>query len=197
MHDYQHHTHPRSRSIKIRVEPPDQVIVVTPQHVPKRKIDDFVKQSAVWIDRQLAKLKEKNNFTLTDKFVMIFGKKHDLDTLDISPFSQLESYLKATAEKYLRQRTRQLAEKMKISYGNLTVRRQKTRWGSCSSEGNLNFNWSLVHYPTEVIDYVIIHELAHRREMNHSAKFWEIVRHYDPAFQQHRGWLKRHGVAIG
>ena len=86
---------------------------------------------------------------------------------------------------------------MDINFNSITLREQKTRWGSCSSKGNLNFNWRLVHYRPEIIDYVIIHELAHRTHMNHSAKFWQLVEKYDPEYRKHRGFLKRHGMAVG
>ena len=71
---------------------------------------------------------------------------------------------------------------------------QQTRWGSCSSRGNLNFNWRLLLMPERVMDYVIVHELAHRREMNHSAAFWQIVETYLPDYRERRQWLKENGV---
>ncbi len=86
---------------------------------------------------------------------------------------------------------------MNTSINKITLRQQKTRWGSCSSAGNLNFNWRLVHYPPEVIDYVIIHELAHRTHMDHSSSFWQLVARYDPDHLKHRNWLKKHGVSVG
>ena len=103
----------------------------------------------------------------------------------------LQRFLVGVATKYVVTRTQQLAKVMGIKYGRISIREQRSRWGSCSSRGNLNFNWRLVHFPTEIIDYVIIHELAHRLEMNHSAKFWQIVAKYDPAHRIHRGHLKR------
>lgn len=108
----------------------------------------------------------------------------------------IDAFLKRTAEKYLLPRTHQLAKTMRITYGRVTLREQKSRWGSCSSQGNLNFNWRLVHHPPAVIDYVIVHELAHRREMNHSRAFWSIVKQYDPAYAEHQGWLKRRGLNL-
>jgi predicted metal-dependent hydrolase len=110
--------------------------------------------------------------------------------------NQLERFLKNTAEKYIVPRTHQLAKYMKTSFGTLTLRQQSSRWGSCSSQGNLNFNWRLVHFPPEVIDYVIIHELAHRTHMNHSQRFWHLVAQFDPAYPQHKGWLKRYGLNL-
>lgn len=107
----------------------------------------------------------------------------------------LTSLFKRTATSYILTRTHALAKLMGQTYKNISLKAQVTRWGSCSSQGNLNFNWRLVHHPPAVIDYVIIHELAHRQHMNHSSAFWKFVAEFDPAHKQHRGWLKRHGEA--
>lgn len=111
--------------------------------------------------------------------------------------NELDRFLKSTAQRYLVPRVTQLAQKMSVKFNRVTLRQQKTRWGSCSSKQNLNFNWRLVHFPPQVIDYVIIHELAHLKEMNHSRAFWQLVKTYDPAYPQHEGWLKRHGIKLG
>lgn len=220
---YTHRVHPRARSIKIRVEPNGKVVVSTPRFASKQQIESFVAQSSEWIARTQKKILQKQEFGVTDTSITVFGKTYRLRKEENTPLpigvriegsdlishvltrgnateahqKQLNRFLKNTAEKYLRPRTQQLAEKMGISFGVLTIRQQKTRWGSCSSQGNLNFNWRLVHCPTEVIDYVIIHELAHRKHMDHSDRFWGLVAKYDPEHQLHRGWLKRHGLALG
>lgn len=80
-----------------------------------------------------------------------------------------------------------------MTFGGITVRDQKTRWGSCSARGNLNFNWRLILAPEPVLDYVVIHELAHRKEMNHSKQFWDIVEAMMPDYRTQRQWLKEHG----
>ncbi len=85
------------------------------------------------------------------------------------------------------------AVKMGVTYGRITIRNQKTRWGSCSSKGNLNFNCLLMLAPEEVLDYVIIHELAHRREMNHSRAFWNVVAEQMPDYKEKIHWLNEHG----
>ncbi len=82
---------------------------------------------------------------------------------------------------------------MGLNPGKITVREQKTRWGSCSSKGNLNFNWKLIMAPLEVLDYVVIHELCHMKEMNHSDRFWALVKELCPKYKQYRKWLKDNG----
>ncbi|NLI59245.1 MAG: M48 family metallopeptidase [Clostridium sp.] len=79
----------------------------------------------------------------------------------------------------------------------ITIREQKTRWGSCSSKGNINLNWKLVMAPMEVIDYVIVHELCHMIEMNHSKNYWNIVSTVMPDYKNHRKWLKENGHKLG
>ena len=85
---------------------------------------------------------------------------------------------------------------MGVDYGRITVRDQRTRWGSCSAKGNLNFNWRLILAPGEVLDYVVVHELAHRREMNHSKRFWSLVEMVLPDYERRRRWLKENGEAL-
>jgi predicted metal-dependent hydrolase len=218
--EYTHITHPRSRTIKIRVEPPGKIVVVTPKRFPADKVRSFVQKSEPWIKQQLAKIQAATQFGETANTVAIFGKQYTKqaqlvikepigitikgDGLFINPIqltevsisNEIKRFLKSTAEKYIVPRTKQLAAKMGVNYGNITLRQQKTRWGSCSSTGNLNFNWRLVHCPPEVIDYVIIHELAHRTHMNHSQKFWQLVARFDPEYRIHTGWLKRHGMNL-
>jgi predicted metal-dependent hydrolase len=212
----------RSQNIRIKILADGEVVVTAPRICPTFLIDRFVKSHMAWIEEHVAKMKsrpaakKKANNTID-----VFGKTYHRvieDSLEekigvrivgqdlrINPVSQtptsieksLNQFLKSTAEKYITPRTHQLAQKMKITFNNLSYKSQKTRWGSCSSQGNLNFNWRLVHCPPAVIDYVIIHELAHRKQMNHSNKFWDIVRQYDPEYLKHRGWLKREGMDLG
>ena len=85
---------------------------------------------------------------------------------------------------------------MGVSYGRISIRAAKTRWGSCSADGNLNFHWKLVLMPPEILDYVVVHELAHRREMNHSDRFWAQVERVLPDYRERRRWLKEHGREV-
>ena len=96
--------------------------------------------------------------------------------------TQSDQIIKRTAEK--------LSTKMGLSYNRLIIRGQKTRWASCSQRGNLSFNWKLVMAPEPVIEYVIIHELAHLQEMNHSKQFWTLVAQHCPGWREHKKWLK-------
>ena len=96
----------------------------------------------------------------------------------------------------LPERTAYFAAKIGVSYGGITIRNQKTRWGSCSSIGNLNFNCLLMLTPPEIQDYVVVHELCHRKEMNHSDRFWKEVEKILPDYKERKAWLKEHGGEI-
>jgi predicted metal-dependent hydrolase len=102
-----------------------------------------------------------------------------------------ERFLKNTAGKYIIPRTHFWGEKMDLSFNRIALKQQKTRWGSCSSNKNLNFNWRLVHFEPKIIDHVIIHELSHLVHMNHSRDFWKLVEKHDPEYKKNRGFLKR------
>ena len=97
------------------------------------------------------------------------------------------------AAEIIEARCRYYAPVMGVSYGTVTIREQKTRWGSCSAKGNLNFNWKLVLMPQEILDYVVVHELAHRIQMNHSAAFWAEVEKILPDYKERKQWLKVNG----
>ena len=86
--------------------------------------------------------------------------------------------------------------KMGVTYGRITIREQKTRWGSCTSEGNLNFNWRLIFAPEKVLDYVVVHELSHRKEMNHSPAFYAVVASVMPEYKACEKWLRDNGATL-
>ena len=110
-----------------------------------------------------------------------------------------EEEVKSLADQALKvipERVRHYAPIVGVTYGCITIRNQKTRWGSCSSKGNLNFNVALMLVPLEVMDYVVVHELTHRKEMNHSPRFWAEVERACPEYKKHRAWLKKEGSSI-
>lgn len=100
------------------------------------------------------------------------------------------------AKKVIPEKVAYYARLMNVTYGRISIRKQKTRWGSCSNKGNLNFNCLLMMMPPEVLDYVIVHELSHRLEMNHSKRFWAQVEKVIPDYKTQKTWLKEHGIEI-
>ena len=99
------------------------------------------------------------------------------------------AWYRQQTESMIMERLPALAGKMGPKYNKVSVKKQKSRWGSCSRMGNLNFNLMLAAVPAEVLDYVVIHELAHLKVLNHSPQFWEIVEAADPGYKSHREWL--------
>ncbi len=212
--------HPaRVGRVTLKVEYPDQVIVSAPKRTPIELINKFVSEHQQWIDDQLKKLMASKNLIESDDQIMIFGKKFskvfindpvqkqgvfikknqliiNLPSLNSSTIikKEVKNFLKKAARTYLYKQTPNFASKMEVSYNSLTLREQKSRWGSCSGKDNLNLNWRLVHYPPAVINYVIIHELAHLVHHNHSKNFWNFVAKYDPEYKIHRKYLKKYGV---
>lgn len=105
----------------------------------------------------------------------------------------LERWLRQMARLLIHQRIRVINEKLKLPFNRVFIKDQKTRWGSCSQQKNLNFNWRLVMAPLPVLDYIVAHELAHLAEMNHSKKFWAVVEQIYPGYREQRAWLKHNG----
>jgi predicted metal-dependent hydrolase len=204
----------RATKIKIRLENDGTVVVVTPPRFPKWRIPHYIEEAREWIKAHQSQLQSKPKL-MDDSSLLYFGERYSLvvtkhmdgsitvkeKEIHIAPLSLtkgaqeklLEKWIKARAIEYIVKRTEELAKLMKVTYTNILFREQKTRWGSCSSDKRLSFNWRLIHAPKEVIDYVIIHELAHTVHMNHGRRFWDLVAEFDPDHPLHRGWLKRYG----
>jgi len=108
----------------------------------------------------------------------------------------LEWWYRRQAEKLIREKADELRARLGVTYGRLSIRGAKTRWGSCSQKGNLSFNWKLMMAPEPVIGYVIIHELAHLKEMNHTKRFWKLVAEHCPRWRKHKRWLKDHEAEL-
>jgi predicted metal-dependent hydrolase len=108
----------------------------------------------------------------------------------------LEQWYRIQAAELMKAKADKLSARLGLIYNRLIIRGQKTRWGSCSHKGNLSFNWKLMMAPEPVIDYVIVHELVHLKEMNHTKRFWELVGKHCPKWREHKKWLKNHGVDL-
>ena len=167
------------KTLSLQIRPDGSLVVRAPQRLPHREIDRFLQEKAPWIERTLAKVKEANRA----------GEEAPLSMEDI----------RALADRALEEippRVKAFASQMGVTYGRITIRNQTGRWGSCSSVGNLNFNCLLMLAPEEVTDYVIVHELAHRKQMNHSAAFWNEVAAVLPDYRERERWLKTQGKIL-
>lgn len=167
-------------TIAVEVRQDGSVLVRAPRNCPQSRIDTFLKEKQAWV---LAKVEEQ--------------KEKEADSMKIQPLSEAEQRLyRDKAREIYEQKVSYYAQMMGVSYGRIAIRDQKTRWGSCSGEGNLNFNWRLIFAPAGVLDYVVVHELAHRKEMNHSPRFWRVVEDTMPEYRKYQKWLKENGRGL-
>ena len=170
------------KSLAIEVTQDAKVIVRAPLLLPVFQIKKFVFQKEEWIIEQVE---------IARKIYMEQEKGNDED-ID----RERIRYLTAQARMHLPGRVKHFAEIMGVSYGRISIRHQKTRWGSCSGKGNLNFNCMLMAMPSEIQDYVVVHELCHLKEMNHSSRFWKEVEEVLPDYKERRAWLKANGSSV-
>ncbi len=171
------------KTLAIEIRPDMRVIVRAPHRAPNGYIEQFISDRADWIVEHLRRMEQKN--------------RQCNDTLPVKKLSN--NGIKKLADKActcIPGRVAHFAPLVGVTYGRITIRNQRTRWGSCSSRGNLNFNCLLMLAPPEVIDYVVVHELCHRKEMNHSQLFWNEVARVLPGYAEQEKWLKTHGNEI-
>ena len=199
----------KAKYLQLRINHSNSLELVIPKKYSLIEGEKFLKDKIDWIKKYAGKIKksEKDIFYFGNKIKILqsydlFIKrpqiKYENKILQVklpsdSDYSLMEIYLvflKKHGKKYLVERTIHLAHKYSIRLNKITVRGQKTRWGSCSSSGKLSFNFKLMKFRKEVIDYVIIHELCHLKEMNHSQKFWKLVESYCPDYKSLRKELK-------
>ena len=168
------------RTIAIEITRDCQVLLRVPNRMKQKDVQAFVSEKWAWIEKNYREMQQKRQ------------KREDLfQTYQLTDDRIRELAKKAC--KIIPQRVAYYAEKMGVTYGRITIRNQKTRWGSCSSKGNLNFNCLLMLAPPEVLDYVVVHELCHRKQMNHSKAFWLEVEKVLPNYKEVRKWLKEQG----
>jgi predicted metal-dependent hydrolase len=184
------------------------VTIKAPVGTPKSVVQDFVSKKQKWIDKKLKEQEEaknKVNKALPDKSIMFMGKIRKLVDSEVASYliqdNQIlvnncfdkDDFYKQEMAKYVKDKVAVFKKQMQVEPSRITIKANLvSRWGSCSSKGNINLNMTLIQTPAFVIDHVIIHELAHLKEMNHSKKFWEIVKHFCPDYKQAKIWLKEY-----
>ncbi len=154
-----------------------KIIVRAPRQLTRAQTDDFVRQHEGWIEKHLKEAQAKEEQA---------GAQTRLTMEELQKLGE-------QACRVIPPRVQYFAQKIGVTYGRITIRAQRTRWGSCSSKGNLNFNCLLMLMPPEVLDSVVVHELCHRKEMNHSVGFYEEVHRACPEYDRWNKWLKENG----
>lgn len=169
--------HSKRKTVAIQIKPDLTIVVRVPYRFPQKEIDKLLEEKAAWIEKNMKILREQKK------------EKAELPRYTEKEIKQL--FEKAMA--HIPKRVRYFSDIIGVDYRRITIRNQKTRWGSCSAMGGLNFNCLLMETPPEVIDYVVVHELCHRKEMNHSERFWKEVETVLPDYKVQVKWLKENG----
>jgi predicted metal-dependent hydrolase len=217
---------PKARRLRIVIRAGSGLEVVVPRGMPLRAHEPFLQEKSAWIVQTLDRLRTAVPVTeppaLEDGRRLRFANREltlhllggnraghyratlQADTLHLSvpDLSQatirraLEHWYRRQAAPIFRERLERYNRVYQYQYGRVSIKAQKTRWGSCSRQGNLNFNWRLLLAPLPVLDYVVVHELCHLRELNHAPPFWRLVAVACPEYASHRRWLREHGRGL-
>jgi predicted metal-dependent hydrolase len=207
--------HPRARRYLLRLLPDGTARVTIPRGGSAREACQFAGRQTGWLATQLERLRTTprlptewvaggtilfrgETFTLANPApgtiqwsteLVRFGEAGKLH-------SAIQNHLRRLATRELPPRVRELAREHQVVVNRISIRNQRSRWGSCSRHGTISLNWRLVQLPGFVSDYVILHELMHRRQLNHSARFWQEVARACPGYKTSEDWLKQHSVLL-
>lgn len=207
----------KRKTLSISIDSLGRLVVRAPRVYPEERIFAFLKEKEDWIVRN-QQAREKNRSLLPkedlDSYVFpLLGKRTEICLYDggrvalneknatlfvprTDTEKRLKTWLKGYAKGLLERAANKRAEEMGLQYASLSVTSAKTRWGSCSGENALHFSFRLVYAPEEVVDYVVVHELAHIPHRNHGAKFWALVERFVPDYRKKREWLKDNGYLM-
>ena len=174
----------RRRTLGLEVRADGRVILRAPKGLSNQAVMDFVKERQAWIVQKWFETER------------IRRQKAERPPRDYEQNPALEAQYRKEARRRITERAAYFAEKMGVDYGRIAIKAAKTRWGSCSAQGNLNFHWKLILMPPAILDYVVVHELAHRIEMNHSPRFWAQVERILPDYRERRRWRRENGGRI-
>ncbi len=212
----------KRRKLTITVERDRCVVVHAPEKTPEEKIRQVVESKRQWLYEKIhhgQKYTElphpPGNELVNGESALYLGRNYRIAITD-TPSEQIEfsrqflipprlvkqggkvlvDWYVDRARRKILPRVRYHASQLGVEYGNADITDSKFRWGSCSVNNNLSFNWRLVKAPMSVVDYVVIHELAHLIEANHTPRFWNIVKARHPASDKAKDWLKQHGALL-
>ena len=167
----------RRRSISVSVLPDNRILVKAPYRTTEQRIKEFLVSKKSWITKQI----EKQNSQIQRASEMGFLSADEIKEI------------KKKAKKIIPERVGYYAKCIGVTYGRISIRLQSSRWGSCAANGNINFNCLLVLMPGEILDSVVVHELCHRKHMNHSKEFYAEIDKVFPDYKRCDKWLKENG----
>ncbi|MCL2439660.1 MAG: M48 family metallopeptidase [Alphaproteobacteria bacterium] len=205
-----------SKSISIHPNLAARTITVSfPFYVPQKLAEDFVAQKRAWLERTFA-ANEASIKIADGATIPLFGREYTImhtararrgvwleeDKLFVSGDAQflnrrVKDFIKAETLARIKSIARAYAKKLDVEIGNISVKEVSSRWGSCASNGNIAFSWRLAFAPPHIMEYIVAHEVAHRVEMNHSYKFWRLVKaHYEGDVEAAKRYLSREGLKL-
>ena len=165
----------RARRWTLSVPWGEPALLTVPASLPQSAIDEVLAANHAWIARE---------------------RERQVPRLKLSAHAVSEPEARRAARELVTMVAEEEADALGVRYRRIEIRDQRTRWGSCSPKGTLSFNWRLVLAPFEVLDYIVVHELCHLREPNHSQRFWRLVASRRPDWRRHDRWLVRHGAEL-
>ena len=168
------------RNISLQITADKDIVIRIPAWLPEYKLKSFISEKKDWIISTYNSIPEPKELSIREH--------NQLKALE-------KRYRKAAAE-YIPGRVAYFSQFTGGTYDKVVIRDQKTRWGSCSSNKTLSFNYRLMLAPPQILDYVVVHELCHLTHMNHSADFWALVESVLPDYRERRKWLKEHGSEL-
>jgi len=202
----------KRKTLSLKINSNAELIVRAPNRLSVKKIEQFINEKSNWIDKKStaihAKKLQKPHYTKGEKFLYL-GIEYPLNvntshakglsfdgkmfSLNVGGEKEFLAWYKAAFKKVALPRLNYYADLYQLNYQQVRLKTQQTLWGSCSSVNNINLNYLLIMTPMSVIDYVIVHELAHTRIKNHSKDFWQLVESILPKYKASKSWLKEHG----
>lgn len=207
--------HPRARRYLLRLLPDGTARVTVPRRGTIDEARKFAVRQTPWLEKQLQRLQDRPPLQTewsVGNPILFRGEPATLqkaapgyvqlgaelircgETVNLRP--AVQKHLHRLAARELPPRVRELAQRHGVAITAVSVRNQRTRWGSCSRHGRISLNWRLMQLPGFASDYIILHELMHRRQLNHSAKFWREVARVCPEYEKAERWLKQHSALL-
>lgn len=209
----------RRKTIALIIKPDGSLIVRAPLWTAERVIKKFVKNNSSWIEKKQAEARtalppEPKRYCAGEMFMylgntypleIVKGQKKSLhlersfklaESAQDKAAGEFECWYRNQAKQVVAERVSAYASQYDLHYKGIKITSARTRWGSCSANGSLNFSWRLIQAPMEAVDYVVVHELVHTQIHNHSKRFWKKVEQILPDYKERRKWLRNHGLQL-
>lgn len=201
---------------RLRVSEDGKVRVIVPSSFTQDDVVALLQKKEKWVEKNLKFFRNKSKITLQRNQLLLYGNRyayfydstferkvtidHEHKTInakrDLLDTAIQEKWYKTIAKSHLINRTEELSDKLRFDFNKLYIRSQRKKWGNCSKEKNISLNWRLIKAPLFVIDYLIVHELVHTEIMNHTNRFWTMLKSYYPDYKSAVKWLDKYGNSL-